>query len=72
MENEINDDRLLYSFAVLDSDKSPLNITLHRIATEKAAEVVRLRAENSGLAQMLAGQRIDLAQARAELGDTHQ
>jgi len=35
----------------------------HRIATE-------LAAENSGLSQMLAGQRIDLAQARAELGDT--
>ena len=36
---------------------------LHRIATE-------LAAENSGLSQMLAGQRIDLAQARAEMGDT--
>jgi len=35
----------------------------HRIATE-------LAAENSGLSQMLAGQRIELAQARAELGDT--
>jgi len=35
----------------------------HRIATEPAAE-------NSGLSQMLAGQPIDLAQARAELGDT--
>jgi len=43
---------------------------LHRIATELAAENKRLRAENSGLSQMLAGQRIDLAQARAELGDT--
>ena len=32
----------------------------HRIATE-------LAAENSGLSQMLAGQRIDLAQARADL-----
>ena len=42
----------------------------HRIATELAAENKRLRAENSGLSQMLAGQRIDLAQARAELGDT--
>ena len=35
----------------------------HRIATE-------LAAKNSGLSQMLAGQRIDLGQARAELGDT--
>jgi len=43
---------------------------LHRIATELAAENKRLRVENSGLSQMLAGQRIDLAQARAELGDT--
>ena len=42
----------------------------HSIATELAAENKRLRAENSGLSQMLAGQRIDLAQARAELGDT--
>ena len=39
----------------------------HRIATELAAENKRLRAENSGLSQMLAGQRIDLAQARADL-----
>ena len=29
----------------------------HRIATELAAENKRLRAENSGLSQMLAGQR---------------
>ena len=43
---------------------------LHRIATELAAENKRLRVENSGLSQMLAGQRIDLAQARAEMGDT--
>jgi len=42
----------------------------HSIATELAAENKRLRAENSGLSQMLAGQPIDLAQARAELGDT--
>jgi len=40
---------------------------LHRIATELAAENKRLRVENSGLSQMLAGQRIDLAQARADL-----
>ena len=37
----------------------------HRIATELAAENKRLRAENSGLSQMLAGQRIDLAQSHA-------
>ena len=37
---------------------------LHRIVTEQNAEIARLTAENSGLAQMLEGQRIELAQAR--------
>ena len=40
---------------------------IYRIALERGAEIARLRAENSGLAQMLEGQRIELAQAHAAL-----
>ena len=43
----------------------------HRIATELAAEnVLAVMPTRSGKTVTLAGQRIDLAQARAELGDT--
>jgi len=54
----------------LSEVKKQVALALHAasdiFATEQAAENERLRAENSGLAQMLAGQRIDLAQARAD------
>jgi len=55
----------LVADALTDSLKREMD--MNRIITEQDAKIARLTAENSGLAQMLEGQRIELAQARAAL-----